>query len=134
MAETAPRITSAVLVESQGKFLLGKRNKKNAHGLWVIPGGGVDYGETIQEAAIREIKEETNLDIEIVKFLTHKEVIYLPEDYHRVIFFHLGKPKHLNFKASDDLSEIGFFSMDEIKKMNLVSSAEWLFKELGYWK
>ena len=45
-----PRLGSAVLVEKDGKFLLGKRNKANANGLWVIPGGKVKYGETIKEA------------------------------------------------------------------------------------
>lgn len=69
MHEKRPKIGSAVLVELNGKFLLGKRNKKNYKDRWVIPGGGVCWGETLQQAAVREIKEETNLDIELIRLI-----------------------------------------------------------------
>jgi len=54
-----PRVGSAVLVMKDGKFLLAERNKENYKNKWIIPGGGVDFGEKIEVAAIREIKEET---------------------------------------------------------------------------
>ena len=94
METKRPKIGSAVLVEHEGKFLLGERNKKNYFGYWIIPGGRVDYGETIEEAAHREIKEETNLDVELIKLIGYKEIINLPGDYHHLVFFHLAKPKH----------------------------------------
>ncbi len=134
MHSKKPRVGSAVLVEHEGKFLLGKRNKKNAFGKWIIPGGGVDFGETIEEAGIREIKEETNLDVELVKFLCHKEIINLPGEYHGVVFFHLAKPKHLNFSASEDVSEVGFFSIDEIKQMDILEAVEAVLRHAGFWK
>ena len=132
--ERKPRLGSAVLVEKDGRFLLGKRNKANANGLWVIPGGGVRYGETIKEAAVREIKEETNLDIELVKAIGFKEIINLPGNYHTIVFFHLAKPKNSDLKASEDCSEAGFFTIDEIKKMDIVESVEWCLRKAGYWK
>tara|TARA_Y100000031_G_C8049861_1_gene305648 strand:- start:191 stop:589 length:399 start_codon:yes stop_codon:yes gene_type:complete len=128
-----PRIGSAVLVEHEGKFLLGQRNKKNYFGYWVIPGGGVGYGETLQEAALREIKEETNLDVELVKLICHQEIINLPGNYHSVVFFHLAKPKHLNIQASDDLSQAKFFSLEEIKNLKIAESVEHVLREAGYW-
>ena len=39
-----PRVGASVLLEDNGKFLLGRRNKVNAFGKWVIPGGGVEWG------------------------------------------------------------------------------------------
>ena len=134
MQNKRPRVGSAVLVEHEGKFLLGKRNKKNAFGKWIIPGGGVDLGETIQEAAIREIKEETNLDVELTSFICHKEIINLPGNYHGVVFYHLAKPKHLNLCASEDVSEVGFFSIAEIKQMDILESVQWVLEEAGFWK
>jgi 8-oxo-dGTP diphosphatase len=134
MQNKRPRVGSAVLVEHEGKFLLGKRNKKNAFGKWIIPGGGVDFGETIQEAAIREIKEETNLDVELTSFICHKEIINLPGNYHGVVFYHLAKPKHLNLCASEDVSEVGFFSIAEIKQMDILESVQWVLEEAGFWK
>jgi 8-oxo-dGTP diphosphatase len=129
-----PRIGSAVLVEKDGKFLLGERNKENYRGRWVIPGGGVRWGETIQEAAIREIKEETNLDVEIVKPLCYKEIIATHAGYHAVVFFHLARPKNLDIRVGDDLSRAGFFSIEEMKKLKLAESAEWVLKEAGFWE
>ena len=134
MEKKRPRLGSAVLVEKDGKFLLGKRNKANANGLWVIPGGGVRYGETIKEAAVREIKEETNLDIELVKAIGFKEIINLPGKYHTIVFFHLAKPKNMDIKASEDCSEVEFFTIDEIKKLDTVKSVEWVLRKAGFWK
>lgn len=134
MADLKPRLTSAVLVIHDDKFLLAERNKENCNGYWVIPGGGVNFGESIREAAIREVKEETNLDVEIIKFLCYKEIINMPGNYHSVVFFHLAKPKHLDVEAKGDVSSAKFFSIDEIKNLKLIKSAEDILKEEGFWK
>jgi len=128
-----PQVGSAVVVVKNGKILLGKRNKKNMFGKWVLPGGRVEWGETIKETAVREIKEETNLDIEIIKFINHFEIMNLPEDFHRVVFFHLAEAKNDDIRVSDDLSEAGFFTLDEIKQMDTVDSVEDVLREAGLW-
>ena len=133
MEEKNPRLTSAVLVMHNGKFLLAERNKENYNGYWIIPGGGVKFGETIHEAAIREIKEETNLDVEIIKLIGHKEIINVSGNYHSIVFFHLAKPKHLNVEANEDVSNAKFFEIDEIKKLKVAESVEWALKEAGFW-
>ena len=130
-----PRVGSAVLVKHGDKFLLGKRNKKNANGMWVIPGGGIDWGETALDAGKREIKEETNLDVDIKKFLCVKEIIATHADYHTVVFYHLAdalNPEEL--RSSDDVSEVGFFTIPEIKEMDTVESVSEVLKEAGYWE
>ena len=134
MEERKPMVGSAVPVEHGGKFLLGERNKVNANGYWVIPGGRPEFGETLKEAGIRELKEETGLDVEITGFIGYKEIINLPGDYHRVVFYHLGKPMHTNIKTGDDLSRAGFFSIEEIKGLKTVKSVEWVLRKAGFWK
>lgn len=134
MPNKKPRLTSAVIVVKDNKFLLGQRNKENCKGQWIFPGGGVDFGETVQDAAIREIKEETNLDVEIIKLIAHKELINVHGNYHSVVFFHLAKPKNDNIIANDDLSDVKYFDIEEIKKLNTVKSVEWILREAGYWK
>ncbi len=129
-----PRLTSAVLVMNNGKFLLAERSKENYKGFWIIPGGGVEFGETIEQAALREIKEETNLDVEIEKLIGYKEVINVPGNYHSVVFFYLAKPKHTQIEVRDDISSAKFFSIDEIKKLNIAESVKWALKEAGFWK
>lgn len=134
MENKRPKVGSAVLVVKDGKILLGERNKKNAKGYWVLPGGGVRWGETIMEAAVREIKEETNLDIELVKFICYKEIMNLPENYHTITFYHLARPKDTEIKVSDDLSKAGFFPIEEIKKMKTADTVEIILKEAGLWE
>lgn len=131
--EDRPTVGCAVIVEHKGKILLGERNKKNCNGFWVIPGGRVEFGETIEQAGIRELKEETGLDVEILKFIGHKEIINTPGDYHRIVFFYLGRPLNAELKISDDISKAGFFTIEEIKKLKTVESVEWALKEAGFW-
>jgi 8-oxo-dGTP diphosphatase len=134
MEERKPSIGSAVLVEHEGKFLLGERNKESYRGYWVIPGGRVEFGETVEDAGKREIKEETGLDVEIIRFIGHKEIINAPENYHRIVFFHLARTENSGAIANDDISNVGFFTLNEIKEMKIAESVEWALREAGFWK
>ena len=105
------------------------------HGKWIIPGGGIDFGEHSTDAGKREVKEETNLDVNIKELLCVKEIINVPGDYHGIVFFHLAEvlnPDEL--KASDDLSDVGFFTIDEIKKMDFIASVQEVLQHAGFWK
>lgn len=53
---------SAIVTDEQGRILLVKRRDNT---LWALPGGGHDIGESIEQTAIREVKEETGLDVEV---------------------------------------------------------------------
>ncbi|MCX6708450.1 MAG: NUDIX domain-containing protein [Candidatus Woesearchaeota archaeon] len=134
MENQRPRITAAVLVEKDGKFLLAERNKENYNGYWVIPGGGVKFGETIQDAAVRELKEETNIEADIIKQICYKEIINVPGNYHSVVFYYLAKPKNTEIKPKGDVSQAKFFSIEEIKKLKIAESVELVLKEAGFWK
>jgi ADP-ribose pyrophosphatase YjhB (NUDIX family) len=134
MPDQKPRLTSAVLVVHDGKYLLAKRNKENYNDYWVIPGGGVRFGETLKDAAIREIKEETNLEVEIIKQIGYKEIINVPGNYHSIVFFYLAKPKSMDIDAKDDVSSAKFFKIEEIKRLKFAESVEWALREAGFWK
>lgn len=54
--------TTAIVTDSDGRILLVHRVD---NGLWALPGGGMDLGESIEDCAIREVKEETGLDVEL---------------------------------------------------------------------
>ena len=128
------RLTAAVLVRKGEKFLLARRNKKNAYGKWIIPGGGVRWGETMENTGLRELKEETNIDAELIKFLCFKEIVRPDVDYHRVVFFFLAKTLNENIKPVGDISEARFFTIDEIKNLEIVESVEYVLKQAGFWK
>lgn len=74
------RIRVAVVIIEEGKILLA-RHHKGGRKYWLLPGGGVNYGETLVECAKREIREEANLEVEIEDLLFINESI--PPDYHR---------------------------------------------------
>ncbi|MEO0115069.1 MAG: NUDIX hydrolase, partial [candidate division WOR-3 bacterium] len=61
----SPNLTVDIIIDYDGKIVLIKR--KNPPFGWALPGGFVDYGETVENAAIREAKEETGLDLKELK-------------------------------------------------------------------
>jgi 8-oxo-dGTP diphosphatase len=124
-----PRIISSVILKKDNKLLLVKEILENFREYWIFPGGGVEFGETIEEAAIRETKEETGLDVEIKEFLGFKEIIVPKYDYHTIIFFFIAEPLNHEIKLTDKVLDARYFSLDEIKDLNLVDSAEWALKE-----
>ncbi len=71
------RVSSRAIIIEDGKLLTMFRRKIKKDGsvkeYYVIPGGGLEEGETLEENVIRELKEEFNVDIEIVKFLSTEE-------------------------------------------------------------
>lgn len=71
------RVSSRAIIIEDGKLLAMFRRKVKKDGsvkeYYVIPGGGLEDGETLEENVIRELKEEFNVDIEVVKFLTTEE-------------------------------------------------------------
>ena len=76
-----PEPTVGALIENaQGKVFLAKSPKWNNK--WVIPGGHVDVGERIEDAVVREVKEETGLDVTPVHMLAVKDAIY-PSGFHK---------------------------------------------------
>ena len=64
----------AVVLDGE-RVLLIRRGQAPLKGQWSLPGGGVELGETLEQAAIREVREETGLDIEPVALAGHRQVI-----------------------------------------------------------
>ena len=74
-------VVAAVIQNEEGKILIAQRNlKKSQGGLWEFPGGKIEPNETKEEAIIREIKEEMDIDIESKKFIAQKVFNYPDKD------------------------------------------------------
>jgi ADP-ribose pyrophosphatase YjhB (NUDIX family) len=70
-----PYLAVSAAIVRDGKVLVVRRARKPALNLYTLPGGAVEAGETLVEAVIREVQEETHLTIEMVGLSGHREVI-----------------------------------------------------------
>ncbi len=78
-----PLLAASVAVFRNGKVLVAQRARGLSTGLWSLPGGRVEIGETLAECAIREVQEETGVAAKDPVFVDHVEMI--GEDHHAVI-------------------------------------------------
>jgi ADP-ribose pyrophosphatase YjhB (NUDIX family) len=101
-----PTVDIIIEIESKGIVLIKRKNPP--HG-WALPGGFVDYGESLEEAAVREAKEETDLDVKLTEqFHTYSDPERDPR-HHSISTVYIAKTKGIP-QAKDDAIEIGFFN------------------------
>lgn len=101
----------ALIKDDDNRILLTRRAKEPAKGLWDLPGGFVDPGETVENAVKREIKEELNLDVAESVYLGSTPGTYCFSDvtYQIINLIFLCRVDHLDaLRAGDDVSEIIF--------------------------
>jgi len=72
---TRPYLAVSAAIFRDGRVLIVRRARPPAHGLYTLPGGGVELGETLEQAIIREVREETALDIEPVDLVGFRQAI-----------------------------------------------------------
>ena len=72
---TRPYLAVSAAIFRGGRVLIVRRAQPPAHGLYTLPGGGVELGETLADAAVREVREETGLEIEPLALAGYRQVI-----------------------------------------------------------
>ncbi len=102
-----PVPTVDIIVQMELKRVVLIRRKNPPQG-WAIPGGFVDYGESLEQAAVREAKEEINLDVDLVgQFHTYSDPKRDPR-HHTISTVYIAKGNGVP-QAGDDALEIGIF-------------------------
>ena len=103
-----PFPTVDVIIErGEGIVLILRHNEPRE---WALPGGYCDYEESLEKAAIRESKEETSLEIEIVEqFHTYSDPQRDPRQ-HNITTVYIANAKGGNLQARDDAQQIGIFT------------------------
>ncbi len=110
-----PAIGVAVIVLKNGKCLLGKRINAHGSGTWAFPGGHLEFNESIQGCAEREVLEETGLSIKKTRFATCTNDIFRDEEKHYVTLFVVAEyaSGDLELKEPDKCEKWDWFNWNE---------------------
>jgi len=112
MKPVTPLLTVDIIIKHHDKIVLIER--KNKPFGWAIPGGFVDVGETVEQAAIREAKEETNLDVRLLRqFHTYSDPARDPRG-HTVSVVFIAEIAGGILKGKDDAARAAFFAADDL--------------------
>lgn len=88
MKNRAPLLVSAGVIHRDGEILVGQRRKSDRHPLkWEFPGGKVEYGESPQEALVRELREELQIEAKVGSELARYEYDYPSGSRVHLLFF-----------------------------------------------
>lgn len=112
-----PVVGVGVVVIDDGNILLIRRGRDPGRGLWAVPGGKVQRGERLREAARREAMEETGLTVEV------GEVVWVGEhidvDHHLVLIDFLATLVGGELRAADDADEARWVPIEEAENYEL---------------
>jgi ADP-ribose pyrophosphatase YjhB (NUDIX family) len=118
-----PLVGVGAIIIEDGRVLLVKRGHPPLAGEWSIPGGVLEVGETLREAAIREAREETCLRVEPADLLGVYDRVSRDDDggtvYHYVLIDFLCRRVGGEARAADDADEIRWFTLEEAGELAL---------------
>ncbi|MGV9173091.1 MAG: NUDIX domain-containing protein [Promethearchaeia archaeon] len=131
---TTPLLTvDALIIYGNSNLILIKRKNPPFKGEYALPGGFVDIGETIQEACIREAKEETNIDVKINNLVGVYSDPNRDPRGHTVSIAFLCEPKTANEdpKAQDDAADLDIIPLQKVSELKLAFDHMKILKDAG---
>jgi mutator protein MutT len=111
----------AIIQNENGEILLLKRaGWDNFGGSWCLPGGKIDFGQKVEDAVKREVKEETNLDCTSAQFLFYLDLLPIKEgDMHLITFYFFCDVKG-DIKLNDESEEFIWIDKNNYKDYDLI--------------
>jgi ADP-ribose pyrophosphatase YjhB (NUDIX family) len=130
-----PWVGVGVVIVRDGKVLLIQRGRDPGRGVWAVPGGMVDLGETTREAAQREAKEETGLDVEVGEVFWVAEYIGRDAEgrviYHNVLIDFLADAPQGEAVYADDAMDARWCGPDDLDDIELTATMWPLLEKLS---
>ena len=114
------------IVEHAGGIVLIKRANEPGLGRWALPGGFVDWEEDIEDAARREVREETGLDIDLLGVIDAQS--FFEPNKHGLVVFYRAAATGGALRAGDDAAEVAVFSPDALPSVAFETHARALRK------
>lgn len=128
-SRSAPLLTVDVVIELEGGVVLIKRKNEPFKGKWAIPGGFVERGETVEQAALREAKEETGLKVELDELVGVYSDPERDPRGHVVSICFSAEGIEGELKAATDAAEVRIF--EEIPWNDLAFDHKEILKDAG---
>lgn len=125
-----PSVTADIFIfDDDLNFILIKRKNNPYKDCWALPGGFVEYGESVETAAIREAKEETSIDVELKDLVN----VYSKPDRdprgHTITVAYTAKGDFSVMKADDDASDIAIFTSEKLNEIKLAFDHDQIIKD-----
>ncbi len=114
-----PRVGVGVIITQGEQVLLLRRQNVHGAGSWSTPGGHLDFGESPEECAIREVKEETDVDITDVRFRAITNDVFEAEGKHYITIWMEGRylAGEAKINAAYEMTEVGWFAWDALPQL-----------------
>jgi ADP-ribose pyrophosphatase YjhB (NUDIX family) len=125
-----PTPAVAVILLNSDKVLLVKRKFPPREGYWSLPAGFVEYHERVEETALREIKEETNLDIKL-KDIYGIYSAYEDPNNHILLIVFTGEILQGDLRPGDDALDAQFFPLDNLPNEIAFSTHRFILNKLN---
>ena len=130
ISKTITLTVDPIIITGDTKLILVKRSFDPYRNHWAFPGGIVEYGETVERAAIREAKEETGLDVRIKRLLgVYSDPKRDPRGHYVSVCF-LCEPVGGTLKTSQETKEVKAFTKDDLLSVKLAFDHRKILAEL----
>jgi len=117
----------AVIVDDAARVLLVKRRFEPLAGQWSLPGGAVDVGETLEACVIRELREETGLEVEVGRVIeVFDRIMHDAEgrvQYHYVLVDYVCRPVGGTLTAASDVADVAWVEANALAEFRLTDKA-----------
>lgn len=131
---SGPMVAVGVIIQDGPRLVLVQRDKEPSKDLWTFPGGAVELGESLHDAARREAWEETNLHVEIGQVATVIDHVVRDEagqvQYHYVIVDYMARPIGGALRAGTDVRDACWASLKDLEALALTEKAGQLARYL----
>jgi len=119
-------IAAGCIIKKDGKYLLVQEGRKDIYGLWNAPAGQVDPGETVEETAVREVREEAGYEVQLIRKI---KVFYKQGDNAEKHIFEARIVREVS-PTADDIIKAQWFTLKEIEAMQNKLRRPWVWEAI----